>query len=676
MKKSIGIISQRRGMARFYAQLLTGLFGDMADIYLYNLEDETIRNMRECDLYLSSFTSYDLMRNNWARPFLPPIHRVVQSAITFTRQAVDILKTYPDGTKAILVNQSQHMAMESIAQLYHLGISNIEFYPYSPEMDTVPNAQVAFAPGEAELAPPGIPLVELGARWLTANTICEIALKLGNSFFLESQKFHDYTASLAEVDYSLQAISSNSLTTENKLEMILNSLDSGIVCVDEAGTITLINRSARSLLSVSRSNTLGLPAEQVLPELSFSTDHTLPPQLVSIRGQELGVTVTPLQIKDKSLGAFVTLQRFQETEARQITLRLQKTPKNHHARYTFSDIVGKSPAICKAREIARRMAGNNASVMIDGESGTGKELFAQAIHNASPRKDGPFIAVNCAALTETLLESELFGYAEGAFTGAKKGGKPGLFECAHQGTLFLDEIETMSPALQAKLLRVLQEREVVRIGSIDPIPINVRILSSTNEDLLDRVQRGSFRRDLYYRLNVIPLHIPALRERKEDILLLADTFCSQFQAEFTMSDRARAALVQHRWPGNIRELRNCIEYLQHMGLRTVDLEDLPETFHVLRSVPPAPSGQEMLPQEWHVMQILGELYPLRRGLGRQGIVHACANRGMAISEHEVRLALNAFMQHGWLIVNRGRCGTQLSESGYQHYQEILCSKEL
>ena len=670
MRKSLGIISSRSGMACFYAKLLQKLFGDVVDIYAWNMEDQTIRNMRACDLYLNTTTSYDLMRNSWARPYLPPPFQMVQSVITFTKKAVDILKTYPEGTKAMLVNQSQHMAMESISQLYHLGISNIEFLPYSPEMPDIPEVDLAFAPGEVDLAPDGVTAVDLGSRWLSANTICEIALKLGNSFFLESQKFMDYTAALAEVDYSLQAISSNSLTSENKLEMILNSLDAGIVCVDESGTVTLINRVARDMLSVSRSQTLGRPAAQVLPELSFDEDQVQLPQLINIRGQELGVTVTPLRIRDRPLGSFAMFQRFQESEARQTTLRLQKTPKSHQAKYTFADIVGKSPAICKAKDIACRMAGNSASVMIDGESGTGKELFAQAIHNASPRKNGPFIAVNCAALTETLLESELFGYVEGAFTGAKKGGRPGLFECAHQGTLFLDEIETMSPALQAKLLRVLQEREVVRIGSIDPIPINVRILSSTNEDLLERVQKGSFRRDLYYRLNVIPLHIPALRERREDILLLADTFRQQFQAAFVMSERARAALIQHRWPGNVRELRNCIEYLRHMGLQAVELEDLPEQFRTYRSSAPPP-GQELLPHEWSVMQALGELYPQQKGLGRQGIVRACVGRGVAISEHEVRLALDALMRNGWLTVNRGRRGTQLSEAGYQRYQVLL-----
>lgn len=428
------------------------------------------------------------------------------------------------------------------------------------------------------------------------------------------------------------------------------------------------------LLGLEHDDLLGYPAFRVLPELSFTGEASQPPHLLTIRGQELSVTVIPLQIRDRTLGAFAVLQRFDKEEDRQISLRMQKVQKPHRARYTFEDIVGSSPAIQKARDIARRMAANDASVMISGESGTGKELFAQAIHNASPRKNRPFIAVNCAALTETLLESELFGYMEGAFTGAKKGGKEGLFEYAHQGTLFLDEIETMSPSLQAKLLRVLQEREVMRIGSVTPIPINVRVISSTNEDLFRRVQENTFRRDLYYRLNVIPLHLPSLQERKEDILPLAETFCRSFGSVFTLSTRAQAALLQHRWPGNVRELRNCVEYLHHMGRGVIDLEDLPEQFHVRRpavaAAPTIPAVGELLLQEWQVMEVLAALYRHRRGIGRQGIVQACAQRGVAVSEHEVRLALRTFTDRGWLVTNRGRGGTQLSESGYQHYLKL------
>lgn len=675
MKKTIGIISHLLRIAEYYGGQLRELLGDCAEVFPYSLEDGSVRRMRPCDIYLLTCTSYELMRDSWAKKFFPPDELMVQYAITFSKSAVELLRAYPRGTQALLVNQNKHMAMECITQLYHLGIDNIEFFPYAPEMGAVPHVDLAFVLGPSELGETDIPVVDLGMRRLTANTICELALKMGNSAFLESPQFSDYIAGLASVDYSLQKLSYENLTMENKLELILNALDDGIVCVDASGRITLVNNAALSLLGMESEKLVGHMASQALPELSFAKGSSQSPCLQTICGQELSVGVTPLQIRGQPLGAFAVLRQFEKEENRQIGLRMQKAQKARQARYTFEDIAGSSPAIQTARDIALRMAGNDASVMIQGESGTGKELFAQAIHNASARRDKPFIAVNCAVLTESLLESELFGYVDGAFTGAKKGGKQGLFEYAHQGTLFLDEIETMSPSLQAKLLRVLQEREIVRIGSGEPIPINVRVISSSNEDLFQRVQEGTFRRDLYYRLNVIPLHLPSLRERKEDILPLAETFRRSFKADFKLSTRAQAALLQHRWPGNVRELRNCMEYLWHMGRSFVDLEDLPDQFHPRRpmiaaAVPEARPEGALLPQEWRVMEVLGALYSRQRGIGRQGIVRACAQRGVSISEYEVRLALKMFHERGWLKSGRGRGGTRLSESGYQKYKEL------
>lgn len=675
MKQKIGIISKRSGMGRYYQQQLTELFGDSADIYAYNLEEKTILDMQPCKLYLISSTSYDLIYDSWAKPFLPPEAKLVHSRITFSKEAVNLLRTYPEGTKAMLVNQSQHMALESIAQLYHLGINNIEFFPCYPELREVPPVELAFAPGEAELAPPSVKqVVDLGCRKLTANTVCEIALKLDNPFFLESTKFQEYAATLASVDYSLQKMSFANITTENKLEMILNSLEQGIVCIDEKDTVTLISRAARELLDLHRADVLGKPITEILPFLPF--DELLcagkpgVPKLIRVRGLNLGVTVTQLRIRDQYLGAFALLQRFEEGENRQNMLRLQMISKDHRAKYTFDDIIGDSPAIFKAREIAARMAQNDAYIMLEGESGTGKELFAQAIHNASPRRNGPFIAVNCAALPETLLESELFGYAEGSFTGAKKGGKPGLFEYAHHGTLFLDEIETMSPGLQSKLLRALQEKEIVRIGSSEPIAVDVRVLSSTNEDLGPRVQNGSFRRDLYYRLNVIPVHIPSLWERQEDIFRLLTHFQRLMGIRFTLTDRAEDALRQHPWKGNVRELRNCVEYLRYMGLSQVDYEDLPAQFLGEAPFVAAHPGHALLPREQMVLRVLGEFTEQGKGLGRQGIVRACAARGTNLTEHEVRLILDALHQRGYLQVAMGRSGTSLSAQGRQIYQEL------
>ncbi len=252
----------------------------------------------------------------------------------------------------------------------------------------------------------------------------------------------------------------------------------------------------------------------------------------------------------------------------------------YQAKYALHDILGDSADTRANKEQVRRIARSNSNVLIIGESGVGKELFAHAIHLESPRKDAPFVRLNCAAIPETLLESELFGYVEGAFTGAVKGGQAGKFELAEGGTLFLDEIGDMPYAMQAKLLRVLQEREFERVGGKKIIRVNVRVVSATNADLETLVQRGGFRRDLFYRLNVLSLKIAPLRERREDIPNLVYHFLGQIYQEngcyATISQECLDALGRYNWPGNIRELRNVVEKiaLEAEG-RVARLEDIP-----------------------------------------------------------------------------------------------------
>lgn len=257
-------------------------------------------------------------------------------------------------------------------------------------------------------------------------------------------------------------------------------------------------------------------------------------------------------------------------------------------RYTFSDIVGNSEAILSCIQQAHQVAGTDSTLLVYGETGTGKELFVQSIHNASQRSGGPFVAVNCGAIPSSLVESQLFGYEAGAFTGAQKQGQQGFFEQASGGTLFLDEISEMGLELQSRLLRVLQERELVRVGGKKVIPLNVRVVVSTNVDLWQAVTGGKFRQDLYYRLNVVELRIPPLRERAEDIPLLVRHFINLFRANFggfvqDISDGALNYLISYPWPGNVRELRNCIERIMNLTTHEViQAEDIPVVIRKIR----------------------------------------------------------------------------------------------
>jgi len=271
----------------------------------------------------------------------------------------------------------------------------------------------------------------------------------------------------------------------------------------------------------------------------------------------------------------------------------EEVKKSQYARYNFDDIIGISSSIEQCKSKAKHVAQSISSVLIYGETGTGKELFAQAIHNESNRRDKPFVAINCGALPASLIEGNLFGYVEGSFTGAKKGGSAGIFEDANNGTVFLDEISEMELDLQAKLLRVIQEREVTRIGSTKPIPVNVRILASSNKDLRVMVKERRFREDLFYRLNVVELNVPPLRERVDDIPFLAEFFVQKYNrilGKFIIdiSPQAMDVLKSYSWPGNVRELQNCIESgfnFVSVNDHTLTISHLPSQFHSAHFTP-------------------------------------------------------------------------------------------
>ena len=254
-----------------------------------------------------------------------------------------------------------------------------------------------------------------------------------------------------------------------------------------------------------------------------------------------------------------------EARGRQI---LRSISKANGARYTFEDIVAVTPAVVRVKDLAQRIAATDATVLLESESGTGKELYAQAIHNASPRRDGVFVAINCSSFNANMLESELFGYTEGAFTGARRGGKMGLFEAAAGGTLFLDEISEMDVGLQAKLLRALQEHTIRPVGGLQEIPVDVRVIAACNADLPAYVSDGRFRKDLYYRLSTFPIHIPPLRERPGDIPALAqailEDFSHKLRRPLRLTGDAVARLQAHSWPGNVRELRNVLEFSAYL----------------------------------------------------------------------------------------------------------------
>ncbi|MEW9121375.1 MAG: sigma 54-interacting transcriptional regulator [Thermotaleaceae bacterium] len=358
-------------------------------------------------------------------------------------------------------------------------------------------------------------------------------------------------------------------------ETVLNFIHDGIIAIDENGRINMMNPVAEKILKLTREKCLGKDIHRILPNTqmleSLGKSEKQINQIMNVKGTAILTNRIPVIIDDKVKGVVATFQDVKTIQESEKSIRRKSINKGYIAKYNFNDIKGSSEAIHKAIRIAKSYAKTPSTVLIYGETGTGKELFAQSIHNNSPRKSGPFVAINCSAMTKSLLESEFFGYEEGTFTGALKGGKAGLFEIAHGGTIFLDEIGDISPEIQVHLLRVLQEKEIRRVGSNRMIPIDVRVITASNKDLEEEVEKGNFREDLFYRLNILKLHLPPLREREDDVNEIAKRFLVELDNEnYKKYESILMSILNelkgYLWPGNIRELQNMIERLYVLAI--------------------------------------------------------------------------------------------------------------
>lgn len=685
MKKQVAVITRAKEIRNSMKDQIDMIFGDLVETSIHSLEDNTVDNLKKSDLYVISSSANEYLDEKFLKN-----KNIVIVDYTITKERKNFLKNFPKGTKAIFFNVTQKMCMEAIAMMYHLGVNNIEFIPAYPDMEKFLENSLIITPAETKLLPEeaqGREIIDIGHRILDANTIIEIALKLEFEHILYYKKIKEYLDSVATNDYSLSKILEKATQSESQLGILMGILDIAIIGVDKDNFICSCNESAEKILNKKSINLIGNSACDILSCVPFSevreTGKEIRSRLVQVNGEYVNLNITPVIKAENYMGAFAVLQRFKEEEQKQHELRRQLLNKGHKAKYTFDDILGESGAIKRIKEIAKKMAKTNSAVLITGESGTGKELFAHAVHNYSDRKDYPFVAVNCAAIPENLLESELFGYEEGAFTGAKRGGKIGLFEFAHMGTLFLDEIEGMSPALQIKLLRVIQEKEIMRIGGDKVINIDVRIIAATNEELRKLIKENKFRKDLYYRINTLPIMIPPLREREDDIYLLLERFKNEIGADFKFTSKAKEAFKMYNWEGNIRELKNYVEFFNFMGEEYIDFEDMPlavKEYYLEHKI----EEKEEISDENILKETAGHRYKeyifilkkikenQKSGMssGRKNLCKICEKNGIDLSEQEIRGILKNLEKIDFIKVFKGRKGNIISEQGEEFLKNI------
>lgn len=386
----------------------------------------------------------------------------------------------------------------------------------------------------------------------------------------------NYKVSMGSIAKGLRQQAAKAKETEERLYAVFNSAQEAIEVADKDGILIYLNKAFTDVTGILPDKRLGVSVFDVSPdgalaEVLRTKKSVFGKMMVTETGVDVMCNASPIIVDGVMTGAVVVFQDISDIKrlARRLDenrAELDNLKKGFNdlaaARYTFGDMVGQDPELLRCIDLAKKVARNSSTVLITGESGTGKEVLAHAIHNYGFRADKPFIKVNCAAIPTQLLESELFGFEKGAFTGANTT-KIGKFELANEGTILLDEIGDMALPLQAKILRVIQEKEIERLGSSKPRLIDVQIIAATNANLLEGIQKGAFRQDLYYRLNVIPLRLPPLRERRQDILLLADEILKKknrrYNKNCALNSQALQKLVDYDWPGNIRELENVLE---------------------------------------------------------------------------------------------------------------------
>lgn len=399
------------------------------------------------------------------------------------------------------------------------------------------------------------------------SLVCELAENKGmRSYFIYSKD-----GIMTSISHAVDIAKTRNREIEKakELESILEFAYEGIIVTDDKGTIKIFNKAAEKITGIARRNAIGYPVADIvdntrLDKIMESRSSELN-QVQKIGNRRILTNRVSIIVNNKVIGALATFQSVDQIRKAENNIRHNLYGRGFTAKNTFKDIIGNSTLLKNCIRVAKTYADSDSTVLIQSETGTGKELFAQSIHNESKRYSKPFVAINCSAIAPSLLESELFGYEEGAFTGAKKGGKYGVFELANEGTVFLDEIGEIPLEVQARLLRVLEEKEVLRIGGDKVVKLDIRVIAATNRDLLQMVKENKFRKDLYYRLNILKLKIPALKERETDIPILFETFIKQYNGKVSKQEidyvTKTETFINYKWPGNVRELRSLAEQI-------------------------------------------------------------------------------------------------------------------
>ncbi len=650
---------------------LERVFGDYITVKNYSLEElRAEKAALEGDAFLLSNNS--LLEP--LRHFISDFKKIIIMERSILKQGISQLMDIPAASEVLVVNDELTSTLSTVYELYELGFNHLNLIPYdlSKEASGIYRSiHYAVSPNELSHVPSYIDhIINIQYRVISFSTM----LKLMDLLQLDANLLHfnliQHLNAIAQPNLGFHNNFLYNYLKSEMLDLVIADSDKAILVVDVEYHLVYFNEQANRLFKIEKCSNVPLSQcidQNSLELLRFSADNSL----VELGGESYVLEKTPLKLINQLIGYCLTLESEHNLRKVENRLTAQLRKKGYYAQYHFSDIIHVSPAMDACIYLAKQIAITDYTILIQGESGVGKELMAQSIHNYSSRKGAAFVAVNCTSLPESLLESQLFGYDEGAFTGAYKKGRAGLFEQAHMGTIFLDEIGDISPNLQAQLLRVIQEKQVMRIGSDQIINVDVRIIAATNCNLEERVRNGQFREDLFYRLNVVPLEITPLRQRREDILPLLQRFLGKKYDE--LSEERLQRCLHYSWPGNIRQLENFATYFKTLGMFPAYLEEATANTDV--NLPLSAAGQaagvaKNPPADLQrlLLQLIAQGSAPFHGVGRTLLLQQLRAQGISLSDGKLRQLLAQLEDAGQIIVSKGRAGCRITESGQRFLQ--------
>lgn len=680
-KRELAIVTLKKDAGEIYANQINYFLGDSIKINLYSFEEGGFTFFEEKLILLSVNLKYEeilKMCNSDAQIIIPNL--------TFEKSSFEKICKINKNETVFVYNLSKSMALETIAIIYRLGVDIPNLIPCYPEMKKIPENSIVLTPGEKlNIEAKNCKIIDLEYRIIDLSSIADIAMKLNLESLIQEDLVKKFMDKIVPISYITEKLLVTQTKLENQFDFLLSAIDDGIIGVSNEGIVQFYSHVAREILSINGNEMIGKYIGEYVKSLDFDQiiKKEVPyfQKLIKVNNIDINMEVKYTHISVFN-GFIIKVSKFHQAEKKQAKLRAQLMSSGNVSKYNFDDIIGCSDSIKNTKKIAYKMAQSDSSILIIGESGTGKELFAQSIHSASRRSQGPFVAVNCSTFQEGLLQSELFGYDEGAFTGARKGGKIGLFELANKGTIFLDEIGEMDLNSQATLLRVIQEKQIRRVGSDKIIDVDIRIIAATNRDLKKLVCENKFRKDLFYRLNVLPLKIAPLRNRNEDVFLIFESFKKNLDVKFSLSNELVEVFKTYSWEGNIRELRNLVEYCSYLDKSIIEVYDLPE--YMLESIKHKNYCLELsnknnikdisnlkrdLRDYIFVLEKINNAYVLKQRIGRRKIYEYALEEKIFLTEQQIRSILIELQEFGFVKILSGRGGSVITEKGILFLEE-------